>query len=138
LHENKEMGSWIGSIELTPIDSGTGRNWRVDEVFSYVAQDKSMVTVPIGFVTDLASIPRFLWSLWPPEGLYTDAAVVHDCCYAQQFFTRLRCDQILLEAMEDLGVSWWTRHVIYIGVRIGGWMAWKKHEEENFLRNHSG
>jgi hypothetical protein len=133
------MGRFVGQIMLTPIDAGNGLNWSVDQDFSYVAKNGDTVNVAKGFITDLASIPRLFWSvIGSPEGLYTDAAVVHDCLYDQQFFTRLRCDQILLEAMQDLGVSWWTRHVIYVGVRIGGWIAWKQHEEKNISKDHSG
>jgi len=39
------------------------------------------VTVPAGFVTDLASVPRLLWAIVPRDGLYNGAAVVHDFLY---------------------------------------------------------
>ena len=39
------------------------------------------VTVPAGFVTDLASVPRLLWAIVPRDGLHNGAAVVHDFLY---------------------------------------------------------
>jgi len=39
------------------------------------------ITIPKGFVTDYASVPRYLWWLYPPVGGYDDAAVVHDYLY---------------------------------------------------------
>src|SRR5262245_55189884 len=42
------------------------------------------VTVPVGFVTDFASIPRIFWSALPPDGRYTYPAIVHDYLYWTQ------------------------------------------------------
>lgn len=39
------------------------------------------LTVPAGFVTDYASIPQRLWSLYSPHDVYSRAAVVHDYLY---------------------------------------------------------
>lgn len=124
------MGQFSGEVELTPLDIGDGRMWRVDVPFSYTASNGDIVFVPEKSITDLASIPRPLWIFYPPEGLYTDAAVVHDQAYTEQKFSRLRCDQILLEAMKDLHVTWGTRHIIYWGVRIGGWISWSKYKKK--------
>jgi len=38
----------------------------------------STIVVPIGFVTDFATVPRFLQWLFRPYGPYTRAAVLHD------------------------------------------------------------
>ncbi|MCR9257378.1 MAG: DUF1353 domain-containing protein [Alphaproteobacteria bacterium] len=42
------------------------------------------VTVPAGFLTDLASVPWFARWLVSKTGHHTEAAVVHDYCYAYQ------------------------------------------------------
>lgn len=83
--------------------------------------------VPSGFQTDLASIPQILWNILPPIGKYDAAAVVHDFLYHQQpaGVRRVDADAVLREAMEVLGVRRLTRVVIWLGVRIGGWHAWK-------------
>src|SRR5690348_11529740 len=39
------------------------------------------VKVPIGFVTDFASIPRVFWTMLPKDGLYTYPAIIHDFLY---------------------------------------------------------
>ena len=36
------------------------------------------VFVPKGFITDGASVPRFLWGLFPPVSDYFAAAILHD------------------------------------------------------------
>ena len=93
------------------------------------------ITVPAGFSTDLASIPQFLQNLIPKEGRYNRPAVVHDYLYGSQVFkgrmiTRKQADQVLLEAMRAAGVDWDRAQVIYLGVRIGGWIWWGKRAKE--------
>jgi hypothetical protein len=39
---------------------------------------------PAGFVTDLASIPRPIWSFFPPDGPWVKGAIVHDFLYYTQ------------------------------------------------------
>lgn len=125
------MGKLTGEVSLTPLGSGGGRNWREDTPFKYIANNGDETDVEAGFTTDLASVPRPLWTFWPPEGLYTIPAVIHDKNYTLQKFTRARCDAILLESMKDFGVPWYDRWPIYAGVRIGGWVAWNEHAAKN-------
>lgn len=35
-------------------------------------------TIPKGYVTDFASVPKFLWSILPPLGRHNLAALLHD------------------------------------------------------------
>lgn len=86
------------------------------------------IDVPAGFITDFASIPRFLWSVLPPYGRYAAASVIHDWLYKtgglHGTYTRKRCDAIFLEAMKVLQVSTLTRNVIYRAVRTFGNSSW--------------
>jgi len=88
------------------------------------------VTVPIGFVTDFASIPREFWSALRPDGEYAYAAVVHDYLYWTQTRSREEADQILKMAMEDFEVDAVTVRVIYSAVRIAGMLAWNDNAEK--------
>lgn len=92
-------------------------HWRVAREFRYMigTEDSHMwVTVPAGYLTDGASVPRIFWSLIPPWGANGQAAVVHDllCEYLQVMhngqmvaITRERADQIFVEAMRVLDVQ---------------------------------
>lgn len=88
------------------------------------------VTVPIGFVTDFASIPTIFRSVLRPDGEYAYAAVVHDYLYWTQARSREEADQILKMAMEDFEVSKLTVEVIYNAVRVGGNIAWNGNAKE--------
>lgn len=82
------------------------------------------VNVPIGFVTDFASIPRVFWSVLPPDGKYTHPAIVHDYLYWTQAAPREDADQILKIMMEDFSVNGVTVGLIYSAVRTFGGSAW--------------
>lgn len=82
------------------------------------------VEVPAGFVTDLASIPWYLWSWLPNNGPYMHAAIIHDWLYWDQGRPREEADNILWVDMTDLNVGYLKRQAIYRGVRLGGGSAW--------------
>lgn len=114
-----------------------GRNWMVTEAFHYDTGVRlagygvdlgylCRITVPQGFRTDFASIPRVLWNLLPPTGSYGLAAVVHDYLYRTYgLCTRKQADDVLWEAMTFLKVGWATKAIIYTGVRVGGHWSYK-------------
>ncbi|WP_052362356.1 DUF1353 domain-containing protein [Geminisphaera colitermitum] len=103
--------------------------------FAFISDTHGRIDLPTGFFTDLASIPRLFWRVFPPAGKYTAAAIIHDFLYANQsteenksdniLLTRAEADAIFLEAMEALGVNWLTRSTIYRAVRMGGGGAWR-------------
>ena len=99
-----------------------GVDWRVLHAFTYGSVTLArVIEVPANFITNFASIPRVFWSVYPPTGIYGKAALVHDYLYRTAYYaTRAQADSVFLEAMEDLGVGWWTRQLLYRGVRIGG------------------
>jgi len=118
--------------------------WEVGSPLTYeVGAEGSgeSITVPPGATTDLASIPRAFWRLYPPDGPWLKAAVVHDWLYRNQgincgqmvraegvnwrvTYSRAQADAILKEAMGVLGVGWLEREVIYRAVRLGGGSGW--------------
>ncbi len=84
-----------------------------------------LVEVPIGFETDFASLPWFLWSLEPPLGDAGKAAVIHDRLYVTRERPRREADRIFREAMAVLGVPAWKRALLWAGVRLFGARSWR-------------
>lgn len=82
------------------------------------------VTVPVGFVTDFASIPRVFWSALRPDGDYCYAAVIHDYLYWEQQVARNTADDVFGFAMGDFRVNSATIALIHTAVRLGGGFAW--------------
>ena len=83
------------------------------------------ITVPKGFATDLASIPRVFWPILPAAARYTAPAIIHDYLYWMQNCERKDADAIFLESMKELKVPWWKYQMIHKAVRIGGGAAWR-------------
>lgn len=107
--------------------------WEVADTFEYeVGSEDSgeKIIVPVGFNTDLASVPWAFRQLIPQDGQYTKAAVVHDYLYYTKGYegkyTKKQCDAIFLEAMEVLGVPLWKRKVMHRAVRLAIWNDWSK------------
>ena len=110
---------------------GDGRRFTLLEEIFYVTSDGYTIVASAGRTTDLASIPRLLWAIIPFSGRYDYAAILHDQLYGEHRevsirFNRKQADNIMLEVMTASGVPWGQKWLIYIGVRLGGWMAWNK------------
>ena len=88
----------------------------------YVYQKGIIISVPRGFVTNGASIPRFFWRLWHPLDNDTlEPAILHDYLYSRS--SCLRCsrkeaDKIFLNAMISKNVGKLKRNAFYYAVRL--------------------
>ena len=119
-------------LVVKKLESG---QWEVYEELEYHVGNKDsdeIIRVPKGTLTDFASVPRGLWNIFPPDGEYTSAAVVHDFIYGlrgklpSKTYTREEADKIFAEAMQVLGVPFWKRYTMFYAVRAGGWVYWNK------------
>ena len=118
------MSNFLSPLRIE--DAGPGKHGRqvfvlLEEFVYEIGAEKSgiIIRVPIGFVTDFASIPRLLWSIVSPVGQHGKAAVVHDFLYRKTSgFSKILADAIFFEAMELLGVPWYRRWTMYLAVRF--------------------
>ena len=96
--------------------------WRLVEPFEFwLTDDESdVISIPAGYITDLASVPRILWALFPPHGRYAKAAIIHDWLYDNALRTKKEADMIFLDGMTVLGVPRWRRSLMYAAVRLFG------------------
>lgn len=144
-------GRFAGKLVLVLLDNRDGpaiRNgrslWALQRALEYRTGDgdgDELIVVPPGFVTDLASVPRFVWSFYPPDGPWAKAAIIHDYLYftrgtgewrdevgitRDRPYSRKEADDILREAMADRQVGRWEQFVIWASVRLGGGGGWGK------------
>ena len=121
------MSSFTNRLTITQIGP---QLWQTAEAFDYYVgyeNSNDKITVPKGFITDLASVPPPASMLIPKSGLYNQAAVLHDFLYNTQTRTRLASDRIFLEAMKVLGVNLFKRLIMYRAVRTFSWIPWNRH-----------
>ena len=140
--------SFTTPLEVEYID---GQKWKVTKEFDYLVtwpDPNTAIRVPVGFVTDFASIPRVFWDWIPPTGAYGKAAVVHDYLYVMggkgpcaialqhglgfetgcgattctpcKIYTKADSDKIFYDAMGVLGVGQPKRWLMYQAVRKFG------------------
>lgn len=83
------------------------------------------ITVPAGFITDFASVPRLPLAYWLMGGVATKAAVIHDFLYRLGDVSRKDADKVFAEAMEATGIPAWRRGPMWLGVRIFGRSSYK-------------
>jgi len=84
---------------------------------------QTTITVPKGFITDLASVPRipFLYLHW--GGRAHREAVIHDYLYRKDSIPQVsfaRANAVFREAMEARGKAWLLRWTMWAGVWVGG------------------
>lgn len=102
-----------------------GIDWELEFDVSYRTKADEISTVREGFIFDFASVPRFLWWLYPPAGTegnpYGIAALFHDWLLDHKQIggrpiTRSEADDIFLEIMLYLGVRKTLAYTMYYAV----------------------
>ena len=82
-------------------------------------------TVPVGFCSDGASVPRILWSYCEPiNGKYIKVFVLHDFLYYSHLTTRKEADETLYELLKEAGMGTTKAWTIYESVRLFGGSHW--------------
>ena len=119
------MSAFLTKLVFTTEDGGLP--FTLIEPLVYQSDLDGLITVPAGYRTDLASVPRALWSLIPPFGRYSGPAVVHDRLCDQGHATRPLADAVFNEAMIVTGVPAALRWLMYTAVRIAGQSTWERY-----------
>ena len=92
----------------------------LDDDLCYESDIAGNILVPVGFASDGASVPRILWSIYPPFGKYLEAAVVHDWFCVQHSVDSITAAKVFREAMAVCGVPAWRSTKMYWAVRMFG------------------
>jgi hypothetical protein len=84
--------------------------------------DKYIFEVPENFDTDLASIPRWFWSILSPQySAFVYPAILHDYLYhCPGNLPRAFADDVFFSALITEGVSQFTASKMYMAVRLFG------------------
>lgn len=118
------MSEFLTKLEVEQIEDSSheGRGtWKLMEELGYHSDLLGIITVPKGFVTDFASVPRIplLFDIAGARGNL--AGTVHDFLYDSSCelpVTRKQADGVLREALIVQGVSKWIAFGMYLAVRV--------------------
>lgn len=112
---------------------GDKQLYAVTRPFRYVSDKLGRtITVPKGFETDFASIPRAAWQLLDPEDpIIAWPSVIHDYLYSCHgtlpdgfTYNRRQADGVLREGMEVCGAGSVIRNTVYQAVQKFGADHW--------------
>lgn len=105
----------------------------LDEPYSYTLSNGFTVTVPEGFSTDFASIPRGFWNIWDKHDLrYRVPAIIHDYLYMTPHlvFSRAFADAEFRRMLIIEGVKPAQAWLFWAAIRIFGNTNWKYYKDE--------
>lgn len=102
-----------------------GKNqWQLTEPLEYIYNGTRLV-VPVGFITDFASVPRIplVFSVFGDRA--HEAATVHDFLYSKRFDRKLADSVFKRALLEDPHIPDWKAQAMYIAVRAWGWKYYR-------------
>lgn len=100
------------------------KEWALLAPFVVVVKGK-LIRVPLGFVTDFASVPRIPLAFTLFGGIGDRAATVHDWLYSTGEVSRQEADEILKTLLVAEGAGGLRASLMYAGVRVGGGAHYK-------------
>ena len=118
--ERWQLSADFGALMCVQPKFGLAYNWEI--------------TAPRGMYTDLASVPKLLWSIAGPIGHHLEVSIIHDYLYMAwtDHYAKARqqdwefADKVFLQGMKVSGVGWLRRHLMYGTVRSPiGWGVFK-------------
>lgn len=110
-------------VQCEWLDGGEGeRRMRLLAPFGFRRPNGDVILVPVGFVTDGASIPQACWSLvgGPFEGAYREPAIVHDWLCQVRTLTSATTHTVFYEGMRTAGVNIVKARLMWAAVRFFG------------------
>lgn len=125
------MSQFTTELKIRYVD---GLNFEILEGFEYhigTYPSEEIITVPVGFITDFASVPKIFWSILPPNGIYGKSTVIHDYLYYSGIYSKSKSDEIFLESMGVLKVPDWQKYTMYRAVKYFGYAAWNTHRKND-------
>lgn len=99
--------------------------WELIEPLRWCTPDGMTYSVPAGFVTDFASVPRWLRPIALNEARTAMAATVHDYMYRVTRPGRRWADDVFYHTLRSSGVGAAAAWLYWVAVRIGGRRAYR-------------
>ena len=113
----------FGALEIEYIGK---RRWKVVKDFKFaIDRTNDVITIPKGFVTNLCSIPRIAYTLFPRSVKNNLAGCVHDYLYSIGYETRKVSDLIFKDilGLSDVTVKRYKK--MFTSVRLFGSFFYK-------------
>lgn len=129
-------------LDIQSVRGLNGNTWKLREsIYYFHPKYDIQVCAPINMMFDLASIPAgFRWLVSNDDYRIRRPAAIHDAIYFKNgvmagfyhnskrypplIISREQADEIFYTALRESGVGWLKSRMMWIAVRIGGFIAW--------------
>lgn len=119
------MSEFVKGLQVKPATGKDDGQWELISDLVYQSDVAGMTfTVPTGFITNFASVPRIPIVYELAGDTSSAAATVHDFLYTTHPVSRAMADAVLREASAVTDVPLWRRQLMWAGVRAFGWSHW--------------
>ena len=120
----------------------TTRKWEICNDWNFTL-DSTKYVIPKGFVFDGASVPKYFRSYLSPMGVLLIGGLCHDFLYKHEVLllagkkkaTSKKNQKWMDKTFRDINIDQNGFKVInygaYYALRLGGWLAWRKHRKNN-------
>lgn len=118
---------FLTSLKMESIPPKGENSWRMIEPLVYVTKSNLQIVVPVGYVHDLASVPRWAWRIVRPDHpTARRPSVVHDYIYTDltKYLTKKEADNIFYEALLEEGTGRVLAWLMWAAVSVGGKGNW--------------
>jgi hypothetical protein len=120
---------WVTDVHFTDVDGSFG-DFMLEQDLVYEDWSGVEWVTPARFICDLNSIPFFLRP-FIAKTILGKTPWLHDYLYRVQpkGVERKMADLLYMEGAIDEGMSEDRAKWMYRGLRVGGWMAWRKNKK---------
>jgi len=106
----------------------SGKYWKIQQPLTVQLSNGEIINIPKGFVYDMSTVPKWLWSFVRPvnDGLF--GYLVHDVLYINKVkgMTRKQADKEMLFWTSITNSNKFDNYLRYYIVRLLGWLWWRK------------
>lgn len=109
-----------------------GQRYQMQEARTFELSNGQEILIPHGFEYDLSSSPRILWAMFPPDGDFQIAALIHDFLYINKPYSRRFADREMLKwsravnGTRKISIRNFDNWARYVAVRLFGWIIWHR------------
>jgi hypothetical protein len=102
--------------------------WKIQQPLTVVLSTGEIINVPKGFVYDMSTVPKWLWSFVRPFNDGLIGYLIHDVLYVQRAhgMTRKQSDKEMLFWTNITNKNKFDNYLRYYIVRLLGWLWWYK------------
>jgi len=106
----------------------SAKYWKLQNPITVELSNSKIINIPKGFVYDMSTVPKWLWSFIRPvnDGLF--GYLVHDSLYIDRShnMNRKQCDKEMLFWTSIINKNKFDNYLRYYVVRLLGWLWWHK------------